>query len=193
MQHLIEQYGYFALFIGSILEGETVLIIAGFAAHRGYLDIFWVIVVAAIAGFIGDQFFFTLGRMRGPQIIARFPTIQLQAARAQKLVQRYNTGLIIGVRFMYGLRVAGPVFLGMSSVSHLRFGVFNLIGAFLWAGVVGGAGYAFGQAFEMMLQHARRYEEIAFATILAVGVVVWVYRRAKQMRDANRLKAGTGG
>jgi membrane protein DedA with SNARE-associated domain len=32
---LISQYGYFALFAGALLEGETVLILAGFAAHQG--------------------------------------------------------------------------------------------------------------------------------------------------------------
>ena len=36
---LIASYGYYALFVGTFLEGETVLIAAGFAAHRGILDL----------------------------------------------------------------------------------------------------------------------------------------------------------
>lgn len=36
---LIASYGCYALFVGTFLEGETVLIAAGFAAHRGILDL----------------------------------------------------------------------------------------------------------------------------------------------------------
>ena len=33
---LVTQYGYAAVAVGCLLEGETVLLLAGFAAHRGY-------------------------------------------------------------------------------------------------------------------------------------------------------------
>ena len=39
LQSLIEHYGYFAVFLGCFLEGETVLVLAGFAAHMGYLSL----------------------------------------------------------------------------------------------------------------------------------------------------------
>lgn len=38
MSALVAQYGLFAVFAGTLLEGETVLAQAGYAAHRGYLD-----------------------------------------------------------------------------------------------------------------------------------------------------------
>ena len=179
LQQLIEHYGYVAVFIGAVLEGETVLIIAGFAAHRGYLDLGGVIAVATLGGFLGDQFFFTLGRARGRQLLARFPAIEKQSARVQALVNRYHTWLIVSVRFLYGLRIAGPVLLGMSEVTHSRFAAFNLLGALLWAALIAGAGYVFGQTMEMMLSNAKRYELEAAAVLLAAGIVVWLYRRAR--------------
>ena len=30
---LIQQYGYFAVFLGTLLEGETILLLAGLSAH----------------------------------------------------------------------------------------------------------------------------------------------------------------
>lgn len=33
---LISQYGYAALVIGSLAEGETVTLLGGLAAHQGY-------------------------------------------------------------------------------------------------------------------------------------------------------------
>ena len=180
LQALLENYGYIVVFLGALLEGETVLIMAGFAAHRGLLELPWVIALAAVAGFLGDQLFFALGRYRGRQMLARFPSVQRQAARVEGLIHRHSTWLIVGVRFMYGLRVAGPVLIGMSHVSHTKFIVLNLIGAVVWAIVVAGLGYLFGQAVELMLQDARRYELALLISIAAAGAVVWAIRRLRR-------------
>jgi membrane protein DedA with SNARE-associated domain len=189
LQDLIQHYGYLAVFIGTLLEGETVLIMAGFAAHRGYLDLGWVVAVAAVGGFAGDQVFFMVGRARGRQVLARFPAIQAQSARVEQLVNRYHTWLIIGVRFMYGLRIAGPVLLGMSDVSYLRFAVLNLLGALIWATLIGGAGYLFGHAVELFLEDAKRYEAVVLGLILLGGIGVWLYRKTRRGARGTRHKA----
>lgn len=46
---LIAQYGYAALLAGVFIEGETVLLLAGYAAHRGYLQLDAVVAVAWLA------------------------------------------------------------------------------------------------------------------------------------------------
>ena len=48
-----------------MLEGETILLIAGFASHRGYLNLGGVSPWRQTGGFLGDQGFFWLGRLRG--------------------------------------------------------------------------------------------------------------------------------
>jgi len=184
LQALLENYGYIVVFLGALLEGETVLIMAGFAAHRGLLELPWVIALAAAGGFLGDQIFFALGRYRGREMLARLPSVQRQAARVEALIQRHSTWLIVGVRFMYGLRVAGPVLIGMSHVSHVKFIVLNLIGAVVWAIVVAGLGYVFGQAVELMLQDARRYELALLIAIAAAGAVVWAIRRLRRSHSS---------
>ena len=83
LQQLIEQYGYLAVLVGALLEGETILLIAGFAAHRGYLDLGAVIAVAAVGGFLGDQVFFWLGRLRGSSVLARWPKLQAHSATGE--------------------------------------------------------------------------------------------------------------
>jgi membrane protein DedA with SNARE-associated domain len=180
LQALLENYGYIAVFIGALLEGETVLVMAGFAAHRGLLHLQWVIAVAAAGGFIGDQIFFALGRYRGRQMLVRLPSVQRHAARVEGLIHRHSTWLIIGVRFMYGLRIAGPVLIGMSRVSHVKFAMLNLLGALIWAVVVTGVGYLFGEAVGMVIHDARRYELVLLLSIAAVGIVVWAVRKARR-------------
>ena len=85
---LIEQYGYAAVLAGCLLEGETVLALAGLSAHRGYLALPWVIVIATFGGFIGDQFYFFLGRRFGPRLVSHYPQLQPGIARVDALLDR---------------------------------------------------------------------------------------------------------
>ena len=174
---LIETHGYWVLAIGCLLEGETVLVLAGFAAHRGYLDPFAVVGVASTAGFFGDQFYFWLGRRHGPAVLARWPSVGRQTDRLRRLIDRYHTAVIIGVRFAYGLRIAGPILIGMTPISRVRFGLLNALGAVLWASLVAGIGWVFGQAAEVALGNIRNFEIWLLLGLAAVGVIAWWIRK----------------
>ena len=180
---LIESYGYAAVFAGAFLEGETILAWAGLAAYRGYLDLFIVIALATTAGFLGDQFYFFLGRYHGARVLARFPLAHERALRIDALLSRYHAPLIIGIRFMYGLRIAGPILLGMGRVPAWKFVVYNLIGAAIWAPLVAGIGYFFGSILELVLHDLKHFEMWAFAIVLAIGVTCAIIHR---MRDGNK-------
>ena len=86
-----------------------------------------------------------MGRRYGAALLKRFAHLTPAAQQVNRLLLRYQTGMIIGVRFMYGLRIAGPIAIGMSDVPAWRFILFNLIGTALLALLVSGAGYLFGQ------------------------------------------------
>jgi membrane protein DedA with SNARE-associated domain len=77
LETLITQFGYPALIIGLLLEGETVLVLAAFMAHRGYLSLPLVIVVGCLVSFASDQFFFWMGRTRGSRFLEKRSTWQL--------------------------------------------------------------------------------------------------------------------
>lgn len=180
---LLQTHGYWLLALGCLLEGETLLVLAGFAAHRGLLDPLAVVSIAAAAGFAGDQAFFWLGRRHGAALLARWPSLARQSARVQPLIDRWHEALIIGVRFAYGLRVAGPVLIGMSKLSAWRFSAFNALGALLWATSVAAVGWAFGAAAEALLGELRHIEGWLFAVLLVALGVVWLVRRRRAAQD----------
>lgn len=148
---LIGSYGYWAVAVGCLLEGETVLLLAGFAAHRGYLEWPWVMAVAMAAGFAGDMGFFLLGRRFGPQILARWPRIAAQRSKVDAWLARRGAWVVLALRFLYGFRIAGPVLIGLSGMPRARFALFNALGAMLWAVLLTGIGWFFGQAAELLL------------------------------------------
>ncbi len=182
LTHLLAQYGYWVVFIGSMLEGESVLILAGLAAHQGYLSLPWVILLALSGGTLGDQAYFFLGRYYGVQILDRFPQWHGAADKVNVLLQRFHAGVIVAVRFMYGLRIVGPIVIGMSDVAAWRFIGFNLLGAVIWACSIAGVGYFFGHALQWWLADLKRYEEAVFVLVVVCAAVYallryWWHRR----------------
>jgi membrane protein DedA with SNARE-associated domain len=176
---LIETHGYWMLAVGCLLEGETVLILAGFAAHRGYLNPVAVLAIASTTGFLGDQFYFWLGRRHGTALLARWPSLALQAERMQRLIERYHEAVIIGMRFAYGLRIAGPILIGTTPVTGLRFGLLNALGAVLWACLIGGLGWVFGHMAEVMFTEIRHIEAWLLLGLAAAGALFWWLRRSR--------------
>jgi membrane protein DedA with SNARE-associated domain len=186
LEALIAAYGYWVLTAGCFLEGETILILAGIAAHRGLLDPGVVWALAALAGFAGDQVFFWIGRHHGPRVLARWPALAVHADRLKNLERRWHAVLIIGIRFAYGLRIAGPILMGSSRMPAGRFALFNAIGAAIWATLVGGLGWVFGHAAEALLGQAQNLEVWLMAGAALVVAGAWVIHR---LRSAQALAA----
>jgi membrane protein DedA with SNARE-associated domain len=180
---LVGTYGYLLVFAGTLLEGETVLLAAGFAAHQGLLDWRAVVAVAFVGGTLGDQLAFLLGRWKGNVLIDRFPALARRAPQVHRLLERFDLILILMVRFMYGLRIAGPVIMGSSRIPLARFSILNMIGAVVWAGLVTGAGYTFGAATESMFSNLEHAEVILFLVILLFGFGLWLWHHLRRNGD----------
>jgi membrane protein DedA with SNARE-associated domain len=177
VESLISRYGYLAILVGTFLEGETILVLGGFAAHRGLLWLPGVMACAFVGSLASDQLFFFIGRRRGAQFLARRPRLEAGVARVRALVERHDTLLILAFRFLYGLRNVAPLALGMSQVSALRFAVLNATGAAAWAVLVGALGWYVGNAAKQFLGHIERYELRIVAAIIALGLGLWAWRR----------------
>jgi membrane protein DedA with SNARE-associated domain len=183
LESAIQTYGYWAILVGTFLEGETILILGGFAAQGGYLELPWVIVAAFTGTFCGDQLFFFLGRRHSQRILAKRPSWKRRVEKAQRLLERVRTPLMLGFRFLYGLRSVTPFVIGMSDVRTALFVFLNMLGAVVWAIAVGVGGYVFGGALEILVGNIKRYELFAFAAIALAGLVIWLLHLHRGRRD----------
>ncbi len=173
---LLSQYGYPALILGLLLEGETILILAAFMAHRGYLNLPLVILLGCLVSFASDQFFFWMGRTKGSRFLETRPGWQPHVEKAQSLLEKNANLLSLGVRFMYGLRTALPFVIGMSKFDQKKFVFLDFIGAALWALTFGLTGKLIGHVMGAIFEDVREHEiAIALAIILA-GAAFGLYR-----------------
>jgi membrane protein DedA with SNARE-associated domain len=177
LETIITQFGYPALIIGLLFEGETMLVLGAFMAHRGYLDLPLVILIGCIVTFASDQFFFWVGRTKGSQFLENRPAWKPHVEKAKSLLG-WNTNLLfLGIRFMYGLRTVLPFMIGMAKFDPKKFAILNFIGAFIWALTFGLAGYLFGQFMGLIFEDVKEHELVIGLGIFLVGTGVWLYFR----------------
>lgn len=183
LESLIEQYGYAALLVGAFLEGETIVVMAGFAAHREYLSLPWVIAVAFLGALAGDQMWFYVGRRKGQSLITARPRWARRVQRLQELLARYDWLVVLGFRFVYGLRTVTPVVLAASGYSPGRFTALNIAGAAIWSVVVSLAGYLFGHTMELLIDDVKRYERWLLGLLVFCSIAAWLWRTLPGRRN----------
>ncbi|MFI8415479.1 DedA family protein [Serratia sp. NPDC078593] len=174
LAHYITDYGYWALFIGCLAEGETLTLLGGIAAHQGLLLLPWVIAVVAVGGTLGDQLLYLIGRRYGDKVITRLKKQQPRIKRAQALIARHPILFVIGVRFMYGFRIIGPVLIGASRLPPSRFIPLNMLGALLWALIFVSIGYFGGQAIEHLLTDANKQHAALLLTAAVIVIILLI-------------------
>lgn len=184
---LIQEYGYLIILAWTFIEGETIVIVAGFAAHLGLLELQWVIASAIAGSFSGDQLYYYIGRHWGPKIIAKRLSWQVSADKVYRHLHRHKNFLILTFRFYYGLRNVTPFVIGSAHVSRMRFFILNLIGAIIWAISFASVGYFSGEAIELFIDDFKQYEMYALGALVLLALVIWLVTLIRQRQRARRL------
>ncbi len=136
----LTDYGYLVVAVGAFIEGETILLLAGYAAQQGALDVRLVLLLGFVGAFAGDQLWFYLARRHGSRWLERRPHLVAKATNTKRLLERHATLFILSFRFIYGLRNLGAVAVALSDVSTRRFFLLNAAAAALWSVLVIGTG-----------------------------------------------------
>lgn len=180
---MLEQFGYLAVFVGTFLEGEAILVAAGFFAARGYLHVAPVAAVAFVGAYLGHLFWFWLGRVHGVRLLDRFPSMKRHFGKGIRVFERYGAAAIIITQWIYGLRITCAVIIGMSRISLIKFLVYEAVSCAAWAVAITALGYYFGRAIETLLGRVEHIERYGLIVIVLIAVGFWVWHRWKEKRE----------
>ncbi|VDZ82471.1 Inner membrane protein yohD [Kluyvera intermedia] len=189
INNLISHYGYAALIIGSMAEGETITLLGGVVAHQGLLK-FPLVVISGSA----RRHDWRSGALPARTTVRRAVyssashAIQARIRKAQRLIKRHPYLFVIGTRFMYGFRVIGPLLIGASGLPPKIFLPLNIVGAIIWALLFTTLGYLGGEAIGPWLHHLDAHLKHIIWLVLVIVLVIalrwWLKRReAKQPQE----------
>lgn len=172
MSYWLYHYGYFAVLLGCLLEGETIVVLAGMAVHKGFFSLPVLIGVVWFGGMLGDIALYFTGRYFGKRVLKRFESQQARIQRVHRLIERHPWLVVFGVRFLYGLRIIGPVVIGSSAIKPATFLLLNMLGAAVWATLFTLLGFLIGPAVLRAYAHIEQYQSGILISLILL-VLLW--------------------
>lgn len=169
-----------AILVGVVLPGEIALLVAGFAAHQGWIALWPMVGVAIAAAILGDSVGYEVGRqigpwLRGSRLGRRIG--QDRWGKAEDFLHRHGGKAVLLGRFTALLRALTPGVAGAARLPYLRvFLPWNVAGAVVW----GGGCVLLGYGFSASLAAVGRY--LAWGPIVLIVVVLVVYLLVRRRR-----------
>lgn len=181
MEHFIEivkEWGYLAVLLGSMIEGESVILTACVMAYMGHLSIAKIVGIAFLGTLVADQGLYYLGRLYGQRIIQKFPRLKAPSEKAFQLLHRWDVWYILSFRFIYGIRIVSPVVIGSAGISPQRFIPLNLVSALVWTSVSCSGGYLLGKVidaidFSIVERYIFLFSAGLLTLVISIGYIGW--------------------
>ena len=158
-----------ALFIGFVIPGETVALLAGVAAKLGHVPLTGVLVVVIAAAIVGDSVGYEIGRVIGPRVV-QLPILRKRRQRlddAQRFLARRGGSAVFLGRWVAFFRAVMPALAGTARMPYLKFLSWNALGGVVWGATTVLLGYAAGASYAQVEKSFGR--DVAYAV---VGLVV---------------------
>lgn len=192
------QWGYLIIFLGAMLEsaaflglvipGESLVLVAGFLAAQGSLDLDVLIVAVAVGAAIGDSIGYEMGRQMGrPALLrygGRFGLNEARVQSADDFFARHGSKAVFLGRFVGFARALVPFLAGSSHMAYRTFLPYNVLGAVLWASAVALLGYFLGASWQTAERWIGRASAIVGGLVVVALLVVWLWRWATRHEAA---------
>lgn len=206
IQALAQQYGYWAVFLGILLEniglpipGETVTLAGGFLAGSDQLN-YWIVLSDAILGaIIGGNIGYWVGRSGGwPLLLGVGRVFRVQEPQLISLKNQFSENAAKAVflgRFVALLRIFASPLAGIAQMPYSRFMLYNTLGAAVWASVMVTLSYFAGQVvpLEKLVTWASKFAIVTLLIVIAWIVIPlwWESRKAKQAEAKPPVETGS--
>ncbi|MCU1326265.1 MAG: alkaline phosphatase, DedA family [Bryobacterales bacterium] len=193
IETFLANYGYIAIFtllmlgiVGPFIPDDTILVLSGFAAHAGKLDLVTTIAVAYAGSLCGISLSYALGRAGGLRLIENWPFAQRSVSRHLPTVERwfgkYGKWTLFFGYFVAGVRHFTALTAGMSRVNYRTFALYAYPGGLLWVISFILVGYFVGDRWEYLKHKFELGAQVGLIVLLLAGFVGWLWNRSRKAR-----------
>jgi len=171
MYELLQRYGLWAVFFGTMIEGDLTLLLAGVLARAGLFGFDEAIMVGTAGGFVGDSLSYLLGA-RFRDRVRRFHFFTRARPRIEKLMRKFGVLSLFIVKYVYGLRTASAIFWGLAHFGYVRFAFLTVASCLVWVALLAGLGFTFATGVEKLIGDLYR---VQFVLLIGIIIIATVY------------------
>ena len=166
-------------FVGVVVPGGVVIMLAGFLSAQGYLNFGDLIWFAAIGAILGDGLSYYLGT-RGTKLFrAENKLLKLShLERGEQFFKKHGNKSIFLGRFIGPIRSIVPFVAGLAKMNKWSFLLWNVTSAFLWAATYLLLGYFFGGAIKTIEIWSSRTGIFLFFFFLLLAVIWLIVKKS---------------
>jgi membrane protein DedA with SNARE-associated domain len=185
MYELLQRYGLWAVFFGTMIEGDLTLLFAGVLARAGVFSFEEALLVGTCGGFVGDSLSYLIGaRFRGRARSLRF--FMRARPRIEKLMRKFGVLSVFIVKYVYGLRTASAIFWGLAHFGFVKFAMLTLASCVVWVGVLGAIGFTFATGIEKIIGDLHRIQIILLVCVIIIVTVYIITRFERRVIEEER-------
>jgi membrane-associated protein len=185
-------FGEAAIFLGFIFPGETAVVLGGFLASTGHLNIEALCGLVFVSAVVGDSIGYEVGKYLGPRVIglAIFERHQARLDKAQAMLRERGGPAVLAGRFTAFFRAVMPGLAGLSQMRYRTFLIWNALGGLIWGVGFCLVGYFAGASYDKVAKTVGRTSAIVIVAVIVIGLIVWHFRKkAEEKREQDDWEA----
>ncbi|MDA8693188.1 VTT domain-containing protein [Saprospiraceae bacterium] len=175
MNELFESCGYIASFLGTLIEGEFMLLASVMSAKLGYFNYFGGMIAAFFGAFVKDSIKFLLVKKYGTKLLTKKPKLQAKLDSTSTWFEKHPYLYITFYREMYGFGTPILMLSALKNIPYARFAFHSAISIFLWVAIIGGIGYFCAETLIENLNFLKDNSTKFIGGLVVVGLLYWFF------------------
>lgn len=192
----METLGYWGIVLLMFLENivppipsEVVMPAAGFAARKGEMNIFGVVLAGTAGALLGAVPWYYVARWLGGerlrQIVSRygrwFGLKNKDIDKAEQWFDRHGRKAVFFGRLIPGVRTLISIPAGLTRMPFVTFFLYSLAGTAIWTAFLAWLGWVLRGNYHVVEKYIGPISKIALG-IIVIAAIVWIVRHRRAMK-----------
>ena len=187
---IINQSGYFGIFILSALESaaipipsEVIIPFSGFLAEQGRFSFWLVVAVATIANTVGSIFLYLISLKGGRWILEKYGKYILISSHeldfADDIFSKYGSKIVFIGRILPIARTFISIPAGVTRMNFSKFVSYTVLGSLPWNFILALIGFKAGENWDILSPYFRKFDFVIIGGV-AIGIIWYIYSHLKR-------------
>jgi membrane protein DedA with SNARE-associated domain len=193
--HLIENLGYWGVFIGMTLESaciplpsEIIMPLSGFVAYEGKMTLLGITIVGALGNLFGSLIAYFVGLKAGRPVLEKYGKYILITHKnlemADRWFEKYGDEAVFISRLLPIIRTFISLPAGIARMDLKKFIIYTFLGSLPWTFALGYIGFILGPNWNIIRSYFHILDIIVIIGI--IGLISYlIYKYKIRSRDKN--------